>query len=287
MPSPPPPLPSFPTLRLQRGTPGVTILELARPDKRNALPSSFFDDDLPTAAAALAADAHTRCVILRGQGPSFCAGADITALADTQRLVDHPACPGRGRAALLRHITRWQAALSSLEDVLSDVPVVAAVHGACVGAGVDLVTAADVRLCSADARFCVKEVDLAITADLGTLQRLPRIVGHGVAADWALTARSVGADEALRAGLVTQVLPSRDALWQAAAQVAASLAAKSPLAIAGTKRVLLQARDGGGGVKEGLAFVATHNAAVLPSADLKEALAAAMERRVPQYVSRL
>lgn len=277
------PFPTFTTLRLLRASsPGVSILELARPAKRNALSGASFTE-LPLAVAALAADPDTRCVVLRGDGDVFCAGADISALAETRDLLRN-ACPGRGRAALLHHITAWQAALSSLEDVLS-VPVIAAVHGPCVGGGIDLITAADVRFASADATFRVAEVDLAITADLGTLQRLPRIVGGGVAADWALTARSVPADEALRAGLVTRVLPTKAALWAAAEAAAASLAAKSPLAVAGTKRVLLQARDAP--VAAGLAYVAAHNAALLPSGDLEEALSAAVERRRPVYRSRL
>ena len=279
----PPAFPAFTTLRLLRApAAGVSILELARPAKRNALTAASFDE-LPRAVAALAADADTRAVVLRGAGDAFCAGADLAALADTRALLAH-ACPGRGRAALLAHIGRWQAALSCLEDVLS-VPVVAAVHGACVGGAIDLITAADVRFASADAVFRVAEADLAIAADLGTLQRLPRIVGQGVATDWALTARPVGAAEAARAGLVTRVLPDRAALWAAAEATATAIAAKSPLAVAGTKRVLLQARDST--VAGGLAYVAAHNAALLPSADLEEALTAAVERRAPVYRSRL
>lgn len=145
-------------------------------------------------------------------------------------------------------------------------PVIAAVHGACVGGGVDLIAAADVRLCSSDATFCVKEVDLAITADLGTLQRLPRIVGDGRAREWALTARTFGADEAERAGLVATVHDDAAALHAAAERLAGELALKPAAALVGSKRALLYAR--GRPVADSLEQVALWNAGMLLSDDL-------------------
>ena len=313
------------TLRPPATPPGVAVLELARPAAANALSATAFVE-LREAMRELGADPDVRCVVLRGQGKHFCAGADLSALASAAPRGDDP-CPGRERERLYAQIIAWQAAMTSLEDCR--VPVVAAVHGACVGAGVDLITAADVRLASADATFCVKEVDLAIVADLvgrwsgwmggggwgegwqwrldaapatlspshphpttpsallsqGTLQRLPRIVGDGVARELALTARTISAAEAERVGLVSRVLPSPTALHADALATAAALAAKSPLALAGTKRVLLDGR--GVGVGAGLRAVAAHNAAFLPSADLAEALAAAAGRRAPVFRARL
>lgn len=277
------PFPVFSTLALHRSpSPGVSVLELNRPAKRNALTRAAFAE-LPAALAVLQADPATRAVVLRGAGSSFCAGADVAALAETQALVSG-GDEGRGRQRLENHIRGWQAAISALETLT--VPIVAAAHGAVVGAGVDMITAADVRLASADARFCVKEVDLAIAADLGTLQRLPTLVGHGVAAEWALTARVVGADEARDRGLVSRVYPDAATLFAAADALAASLASKSPLAIAGTKRVLLHARDAGS-VGAGLAFVAAWNAALLPGDDLRVALEAAATGAAPVFQSRL
>jgi delta(3,5)-delta(2,4)-dienoyl-CoA isomerase len=141
--------------------------------------------------------------------------------------------------------------------------------------------ACDVRYCTADARFCIKEVDLAITADIGTLQRLPKIVGHGVATELALTAREVTSDEALRIGLVSGVSPSAEALETRVAQVAAAVAAKSPLAIQGTKAAMVHARDHS--VPEGLEYVAMMNAARLTSSDLTEAMGAKFGRRKPVF----
>eukprot|EP00882_Tetradesmus_deserticola_P033734 GHRQ01038559.1.p2 GENE.GHRQ01038559.1~~GHRQ01038559.1.p2 ORF type:complete len:206 (+),score=90.42 GHRQ01038559.1:743-1360(+) len=157
--------------------------------------------------------------------------------------------------------------------------------GACVGAGVDLITAADLRYCSQDAYFSVKEVDLAITADLGTLQRLPCIIGHGAAAELALTGRSVPAREAAQLGLVSRVAGSATNLAAAVMQLAAEIAAKSPLAVAGTKAVLLHTRDHGsaGGVAGGLAHVALWNSAYLLSGDMAELLAALVARRPPAF----
>ena len=144
-----------------------------------------------------------------------------------------------------------------------------------------MAVACDVRYCSADARFCVKEVDLAITADIGTLQRLPTLVGHGVATEMALTARFVGAEEAKAIGLVTEVAPDAAALEAAVAESAAALAAKSPLAVQGTKQAMLHARDHS--VGDGLEFVAMMNSARLTSEDLSEAMSAKFARRAPTF----
>ena len=186
-------------------------------------------------------------------------------------------CDGRRRERLLTRIERLQDVFSTLERVR--VPVIAAVRGACYGAGVDLITACDIRLCARDARFCVKEVDLGITADVGTLQRLPTIVGHGRAMDLCLTARVVSSEEALNFGLVSEVCDDVDARAMALAR---TLAAKSPLAVRGTKRVLLRQRDNPS-VRDGLHYVATHNAAMLISDDLHESVRARFEKRPPMY----
>lgn len=144
-----------------------------------------------------------------------------------------------------------------------------------------MAVACDVRYCTADARFCVKEVDLAITADIGTLQRLPKIVGHGVATELAITAREINGDEALRIGLVSGVLPSVEALEARVAEAAAAVAAKSPLAVQGTKATMVHARDHG--VPEGLEYVAMMNSARLVSQDLTEAMGAKFARRKPLF----
>ncbi|KAG1665779.1 hypothetical protein FOA52_002874 [Chlamydomonas sp. UWO 241] len=253
-----------------RKDPRVGCVELNRPDKANAFNTGLWDE-FPRAIDAMDAAASTlglRAVLVTGAGPNFCAGIDLQYLKDMFQALKQERCPGRMREQFRRHILGMQACFSVLEACR--LPVIAAVHGCCVGGGIDLITACDVRVCSEGATFCVKEVDVGIVADLGTLQRLPRIVGFGLAQDLALTARTIGAERALQIGLVTEVVPGgRDALLQAACRFASALASKPPLALVGTKRVLLHARDSAA-VRDGLDYVATWNSAQLMSDDVAQ-----------------
>ena len=150
-----------------------------------------------------------------------------------------------------------------------------------VGGGIDLICACDLRYCSADAFFSVKEIDVGLTADVGTLQRLPHIVGEGAARELAYTGRKVGGAEAKELRLVNQCYPDRDALMTAMRELAATLAAKPPLALRGCKEMITYARDHT--VADGLNYVATWNAAMLLSTDLDEALAAGREQRAAKF----
>jgi enoyl-CoA hydratase len=199
-------------------------------------------------------------------------------LAGVGREIADP-CDGRSREKLRRLILDLQDTLTSIERCRK--PVIAAIHGACVGGGVDLVTACDIRLCSADARFSVKEVDVGMTADVGTLQRLPRLVGEGIARELAYTARDVDGREAREIRLVNRCYDTPEALADGARELARAIAAKSPLAVRGTKEMITYARDHS--VADALDHVATWNAAMLLSADLPEALAAAREKRLPRF----
>lgn len=160
-------------------------------------------------------------------------------------------------------------------------PVVAAIHGACIGGGIDVVTACDLRFCSKDAFFAVKEVDLGITADLGTLQRLPKIVGFANAMELALTGRRFSGSDAKDLGLVSKVFDTKEDLDHGVRAIAEAIAAKSPLAVTGTKSVLLKSRDMT--MEQGLDYVATWNSGVLISDDLKEAISAQREKRIPSF----
>jgi enoyl-CoA hydratase len=158
------------------------------------------------------------------------------------------------------------------------------VHGACIGGGLDLVSACDVRLCSRDARFSLREVKVAMVADLGSLQRLPPIIGQGNTRELAFTGKTIDAERAERMGLVNEVLPTHEALAAAAAAMAGEIAHNPPLTVRGVKDVL--GFGAGRSVAEGLAYVAAHNAAFLASEDLGEALAAFMEKREPRFSGR-
>lgn len=306
-----PPAPKFRAIRvaLEGVDHSVGHLVLARPDKSNAM-----NDDMwreipkglewleqnggravragaltaavppapPCSALLLTPSVCAMQIVLSADGRNFCAGIDLGALAgDTLQVGGgEMECQGRARRTFLAFLDELQAGMTACERC--SCPVIAAVHGACFGAGVDLITACDIRYASADATFCVKEVDLAIVADMGTLARLPGIVGDGVARELALTARVIPAQEAAQLRLVTSVLPGREALLAAATAAARSLAAKSPLAVSGTKRVLLRQR--GRSVEEGLRDVAMWNAAQLPgSQDLREVVAARAEGRAPRF----
>lgn len=285
---------TYSTVRISKGPPGVSHLVLDRPARSNAINDDMFRE-LPRALRALDLDPDTRAVVLSGAGRNFCAGIDLAALTDITAAGAEEAapggeaagrgaraaarCEGRQRVALLARIQAMQDAVSAIERCRK--PVIAAVHGACIGGGVDIITACDIRYCASGALFSVKEVDLAITADLGTLQRLPGIVGQGAARELALTGRQVSADEAKSLGLVSAVFPTPEALAQGAGAAAAAIAAKSPLSVVGTKAALNYARDRG--VEEGLRQVALWNSATLVSEDLREVALAQAEKRRPHF----
>ena len=159
--------------------------------------------------------------------------------------------------------------------------MLAAIHGACVGGGLDLVAAADLRYCSADAHFSIKEIEIGMVADVGTLQRLPKLVAPGLVREWAYTGRKILAEEARACGLVNRVFDTPEALAAGVLELARTIAAKSPLSIRGTKEMLNHARDHS--VADGLAHIATWNAAMLVSQDLQAAMMASMSRQTPAF----
>ena len=176
-----------------------------------------------------------------------------------------------------------------LQDAITAVarcpkPVIAAVHGYCIGGGVDLIAACDIRLASADAVFSVREAKMAIVADLGSLQRLPAIIGAGHLAELAFTGKDITAERAKEIGLVNDVAADAEGVLKAARSLAAEIAANSPIAVQGTKAVL--AANEGRTVAEGLDYVATWNAGMLASDDLTEAVTAFMEKRPPKFTGR-
>lgn len=256
----------------------IAELILNRPEKANALDGELWSS-IGNAFRELDETASARVVILRGAGKHFCAGIDLSFLGKTQQGTVPETCEARKREQLRRHILELQDWFTAIERCRK--PVLAAIHGACVGAGVDLVTACDLRYSTADAFFQVKEVDLAITADVGTLQRLPHLVTHGVAQELSLTARKVPGSEAQSLGLVNRCFETSDALLEGVRQIAQGIAEKSPLAVQGTKEILLHARDHT--VAEGLRYVAAWNAAALLSDDLTEATSAFLQKRPAQF----
>ena len=241
----------------------IATVRLNRPDKANAMNLAMWHD-IRRAFEWVDRTPAARVAVLEGQGRHFTSGIDLQMMAGLLPSI-HDDCDGRARENLRRLILDLQDTLSSLERCRK--PVLAAIHGACVGGGIDLVCCADVRYASADARFTVKEIDIGMVADVGTLQRLPKIVGaQGWVRELAYTGRTVDAAEAQSVGLVTRVYPTREALQAGVREVAAAIAAKSPLSIRGVKEMLNYARDHS--VADGLNHVATWNAGMLLSEDL-------------------
>ena len=256
----------------------VATVWLDRPEKRNALGPEFWAD-LPRAMAAVGGDPGIRAVVIAARGPHFSVGLDLVAMsgltgtpdpADGTRL----SMAARARSARAE-IVRLQASVTSV--AACPLPVIAAVHGYCIGGGVDLAAACDIRLASADALFSVRETKVAIVADLGSLQRLPAIIGQGHLAELAYTGKDITAERALAIGLVNQVCADPERVVADARSMAAEIAANSPLAVQGTKAVLAAAT--GRSVAAGLEYTATWNAGFLASDDLTEAMTAFMEKR--------
>ena len=255
----------------------VATIELHRPDKANAIDLTMWHE-FREAMRWLDETAEARVAIISGAGRHFTAGIDLALLAGLHDMAKND-CAGRMGEKLRRIILDLQDTLSSIEQCRK--PVIAAIHGACVGGGIDMITACDLRYCSADAYFLVKEIDVGLTADLGTLQRLPRLIGEGMARELAYTGRRMTGVEAHATHLVNQCYPNQTEMMTVVRALADVIASKSPLAMRGTKEMISYTRDHS--IADGLSYVATWNAAMLFSSDLEEAMRSAREGRPATY----
>ncbi len=258
----------------------VAELAMNRPDKANGMNPDFWND-LPRMIDALDGDTSVRAVVLTGRGKHFTGGMDLASFQGIMGVMQ--AEPGRAAFAFRREILRLQASLSSLEQ--TRLPVIAAIQGACIGGGIDMITACDVRLASADASFSIEEINIGMAADVGTLQRLPKLIAPGIAAELALTGRRFSAEEAAGWGLINSVHADGAAVRLAALEMAAGIAAKSPLAIAGIKQSLTYGRDHR--VADGLDQIATWNGGMLRPEDLMGALQARMQKKEADFADLL
>jgi enoyl-CoA hydratase len=265
----------------------VATLWLDRPEKRNAMGMPFFAE-LPEAMAALGRDRDVRAIVIAAKGPHFSVGLDLTALADVGR--SEPGADGAAAGPSPAEIARrTHADVLRLQDAISSAaecpkPVIAAVHGYCIGGGVDLITSCDIRVCSADAVFSVRETRMAMVADIGSLARLPLVLSMGHVAELVYTGKDIDAARAEKIGLVNDVFDDAEAAVAGARAMAAEIAANSPLAVEGSKAVLALARRAE--VELAQRFVAAWNAGQLRSHDLTEAVTAFFERRPPDFQGR-
>jgi enoyl-CoA hydratase len=276
-----------PVLRIEHdGAEAVATLWLDRAEARNAMGVELWRD-LPRAMDVLSADTTVRVVVVAAQGPHFSVGLDLKAMGSM--LAGGGDAGGGARTSMATRARSGRTEVLRLQESITAVarcpkPVIAAVHGYCIGGGVDLIAACDIRLASSDAVFSVREAKMAIVADLGSLQRLPAIINAGHLAELAFTGKDISAERAKEIGLVNDVAADADGAYKAARTLAAEIAANSPIAVQGTKAVI-RANEGRT-VAEGLDYVATWNAGMLASDDLTEAVTAFMEKRPPTFTGR-
>jgi enoyl-CoA hydratase len=255
----------------------VAHLRMSRPEALNTLCSEFWSE-LPEIVSELDAKAAARAIVISSSGKHFTAGLDLSALGGSG-LAGKGAELGRLRANLRMLVLELQKSFNVLEQ--ARMPVLAAVQGGCIGGGVDLISACDMRYCSEEAFFCIQEINIGMTADVGTLQRLPKLVPEGVVRELAYTGRRMSADRAREIGLVNAVYPSHDEMLADVMEIAGEIAERSPLAIWGTKEMLNYTRDHS--VADSLNYIATWQTGMFQNTDTMECLGAKSEKRDPKF----
>ncbi len=268
-------LPAPETLALQLED-HILEVKLNRPEVANAMNMPMWRELQETFEWADECP-DVRVVILCGEGKHFCAGIDLSMFGSIH--TDHED-PSRASEKFVKHLRGLQRNLQSLRACRK--PVLAALHGACVGGAIDMICYADMRYCAEGTTFCVKEIDIGIVADVGTLQNLPSLMPEGLVRELAYTGRNMHADEASDSGFITRVYPDRDELYREVRNIAGELAAKTPLALRGTKQVLNYTRDHT--VEDGLEYVAIWNASMMSKVDVQEAMTAKLEKRLPKFM---
>ena len=254
---------------------------LNRPEKKNAMNPPAWKE-LPLVFKELEKDPEIRVVVIAGKGPAFCAGIDlISMIGEMPELLDNEQ-KGGVKMQLLRKIYPLQDTMTCIEKFSK--PVIAAVHGHCVGAGLDMITACDIRLSSKDAVFSLREAAVGFVADVGVLQRIPLIVGQGVARELAYTAKNISAERAKNVLLVNDVFEDQETLYAEAEKMAIEIAENSPLAVQATKDVLNYCI--GKTVDDGLKYVAVMSSNIIPSHDLMEAVTAFTQKRKPCFTGK-
>tara|TARA_B100001109_G_scaffold186104_1_gene152787 strand:- start:567 stop:1433 length:867 start_codon:yes stop_codon:yes gene_type:complete len=254
----------------------IANLVLSRPDELNTMSRDFWVE-LDEVLEVINRNADIRVVVMSSTGKHFCAGMDLSAFSNGVDNIPDNKKPDHARIgeAVYRVAKELQSYISSLEKIR--VPVIAAIHGGCIGGAVDMVTACDIRLASDDAFFCIQEINIGMAADVGTLQRLPKIIPDSKMREMAYTGRRMYADEAKNAGLVSDTYKSHEELFDAANKLASEIASKSPVAIYGLKAVMNYSRDHN--IEDSLEYNALWSGAMLSQKDMTEQMTANMEKR--------
>jgi len=266
-------------------TEGVAHVRLSRPEALNSMIPAFWSE-LPEIIGELSDQGRVRAVVLSSTGKHFSAGMDLAVFTGGDSDAADAAKPGqaiketgRQRAALRYNVLHLQNTFSILEQ--ARMPVLAAIQGGCIGGAVDMVTAADCRYATEDAFFCIQEINIGMTADVGTLQRLPKLIPEGIVRELAYTGRRMPAEQALGYGLVNQVFADHDTMLSGVHEIAAEIASKSPLAIHGTKETMLYTRDHT--VDDSLKYIAAWQTGMFQPGDMAEAFTAKAEGRDTEF----
>ena len=254
----------------------VGHVRLNRPDALNTMIPQFWSE-LPQVIAELSDRGDVRAIVGSSTGKHFSAGMDLSVFTSSGLSLDGE--PGRRNATFMILVKRLQESFTALER--ARVPVLAAVQGGCIGGAVDMVCAADMRYATADAYFVIQETNIGMTADVGTLQRLPKLIPDGVARELVYTGRRMSAQRALEVGLVNEVFDDHEALVAGVLEIAAEIATKSPLTLWGAKEALVYARDHS--VPDSLHQIALWQTGAFQPADMMESFAAKGEKRAPDY----
>ena len=259
---------------------GVAHLQLCRPDEFNSMNVAFWSE-LPEIVTDIDRSASARAIVISSTGRHFSAGMDLSVFTGGGGLLGDPGVTeaGRQRAHLWQMVQKLQQSFSVLEQVR--MPVLTAVQGGCIGGAVDMICAADMRYASADAFFCIQEINIGMTADVGTLQRLPKIIPEGVARELAYTGDRMSAARAREVGLVNEVFDDHESLVAGVLDIAQRIATKSPLAIWGTKEMINFTRDHT--VADSLKYMAGWQAGMFQPGDMMEEFGAKAEKRTPEF----
>ena len=262
----------------------IAHIVLNRPEKRNSMIPEFWDE-LPAIVRDIDGHARARVIVISSTGPHFSSGLDVSAFgaavdagasdaeAKKERRVQHG-------AVFYDNVLGMQQAFTALEQCR--IPVLAAIQGGCIGGGVDLVTACDIRYATEDAFITIYEINIGLTADVGTFPRIVKLVPEGIVRELAYTGRRMPAAEAQSVGLVNRVFPDQETMLEEVMNVAREIASKAPHAIYGTKRMINYARDHS--TADGLDYIGIWNASMLHPEEIMEAMAAKAERRGADFV---
>ncbi|XP_069118101.1 delta(3,5)-Delta(2,4)-dienoyl-CoA isomerase, mitochondrial-like isoform X1 [Argopecten irradians] len=269
---------NFETLKITQPKEFVTQVEMNRPKKLNAMNNTFWSE-MRTCFQQLNTDSDCRVIVLSGAGRVFTSGLDLTDI-DTVTVMQSDLDPSRKAFAMRGTIADYQETFTVIEKCTK--PVIAAIHNACIGGGIDMTSACDIRYGTQDSFFQIKEVDIGLAADVGTLQRFPKIVGNdSLVRELTYTARRFYSDEAKEMGFISRIFPDKDSMMAGAIETAELIASKSPVAVQGSKVSLVYSRDHS--VREGLEHVAVWNQGMLQSEDLMKAVMAGMEKKTPKF----